>query len=278
MQKALHLIVMLIGSMFGLAQNWPPPTWTQSTPAFHILGPVYYVGGRELTAFLIVDQDELVLINVGMEENATMVLENIKSLGFSPQKLRYVLITQAHMDHAGGAQKIQEVTGAVVLAGPADAQLMKTGGKGDYVFGDKLPYPAVEKVSIANHRDRIRCGELILETISTPGHTPGSTSWLLKTKESSFLFQASISVLPKAHLTGNKIYPNVVEDYRRSFARLSTITAEYVLPDHFAFAHPEGVSHQDAPQAAWFKKPEILTKQIARSKKALNNLLEKAAH
>ncbi|MDJ0842497.1 MAG: MBL fold metallo-hydrolase [Acidobacteriota bacterium] len=265
---------------FGAAGDWPPEVWTRPTDPFHIDGPVYYVGSRELTAYLLVDEAGLVLINVGMQENVPLVFASIRKLGFDPQRIRYLLITQAHMDHAGGAALVREETGAVVLAGVADVPLLQRGGLEDHVFADRLPFKPVTEPRGLRHGERVVCGKLSLETIAIPGHTPGSSSWLLRREKPEpvrMLFLGSLSVLPDARLIENPIYPTVVDDFRTSYRRLESVRADYVFPDHFMFAHPPGVTHEDKPRGEWFKRPELLTAQIDRSRKALERNLKQAA-
>lgn len=257
---------------------WPPEVWTRQTEPFHIVGPVYYVGGRELTAYLIVDEAGLVLVNIGMVENVPLVFDAIRKLGFNPKNIRHLAITQAHMDHAGGAARVVELTGARVWAGLGDVPLMRAGGLRDYVFGDDLPFAAVPKTQGLKHGEKIHCGELILTTIATPGHTPGSSSWLLtlkgEDKPIDVLFQGSISVLGDADLIDNPFYPGVVADFKNSFKRLESLKPDYVLPDHMVFAHPPGVTHDHPPQATWFTNSEITSSQIQRSRRLLKKKLE----
>ena len=280
MSFVTQMLIFFFLSIVPISANeWPPATWTQPTEPFQIAGPIYYVGGRELTAYLLVDEAGLILVNVGMEENVPLVFASIEKLGFDPKKIRILLITQAHFDHGGGAALVQKQTGARVLAGLGDVPLLQSGGKGDYVFGDELPFTPVPKVEGLRHGQRVRLGGFVLETIATPGHTPGSSSWYLTLKETEVplrvLFQGSISVLGDAVLKDNPVYPDVVDDFRRSFRRLESIRVDMVLPDHMVFAHPEGATHAHEPKPEWFKQREILTQQIDRSRRALEKKLQR---
>ncbi len=272
MNALLGMLAMaLSGAVFE--DEWPPAAWTQPVEPFQIVGPVYYVGSRELAAYLLVDEAGLILINVGMEQNAPLVIEAIHKLGFDPKRIRYVLITQAHADHAGGAAKIQALSGAKVMAGVADLPLLEKGGREDYVFGDALPYPAVVGPLALADGQHLICGALDLATLATPGHTPGCSSWRLTLNQGGkpiqLLFQGSISVLSDANLIQNPKYATVVADYRSTFERLAAIKPDYVLPDHVSFAAPESAGENDAPTPAWFMRPEILSQQIKRSREAL---------
>jgi len=252
--------------------DWPPAAWTATTPPFQIAGPVYYVGGRELSAYLLADEEGLILVNVGMDENVELVQASIRELGFDPARIRYVLITQAHLDHAGGALRIAQQSGAAVLAGEADVPLLKEGGLGDYVFGDDLTYPKVPMARAVADGETIRLGSLAVEVLATPGHTPGSTSWHLSVNHDGqskiVLIAASVSVLANARLLDNPRYPDVLTDFRRTYQRLSEIHYDYYLPDHMIFITPRDVVPAQ-PQADWFRSQSALTAQLEQSQRKL---------
>lgn len=260
------------------AADWPPASWTETTPAFHIAGPIYYVGGRELAAYLIHDEGCDVLVNVGMEDNSALVQQSIYSLGFQPNDIDTILITQAHMDHAGGAENISQASGAVVAGGAADVELMRRGGLQDYVFGDDLPFTAVSNTKALNHGDEVQCGDHTLTTIATPGHTPGGSSWRLrfsvesdgKSVMKTALLAGSVSVLSDAQLIDNEHYPQVVSDFRSTYQRFEQEPFDYFLPDHLIFIDPR---NGEAPKPAWFENQDALAKILQRSKKQLEKKL-----
>ena len=76
--------------------------------------------------------------------------------------VRAILITHNHGDHLAGLEEMVAATGAVVYAHAADA--------------DRLPLPAGHLVEDG---EVITAGSIELRVIYTPGHTPGSTSYVL---------------------------------------------------------------------------------------------------
>ena len=112
-------------------------------------------------------------------ETAPQILRNIRTLGFDSRDVRIMLNSHAHFDHAGGLAALKAVTGAKLYAGRGDSALLARGGKGDFFFGDRLPYPAVTIDHATQDGDRVILGTDTLVAIATPGHTRGCTTWAM---------------------------------------------------------------------------------------------------
>src|SRR5918998_2521922 len=95
MRKLIALT--LLGACPSQAWTAPQdPSWTQPAPPFRIADRLYYVGSRELAAYLIDSGDGLILLDGGVPENAPHVLASIRALGFDPKRVRLLLNSQAH--------------------------------------------------------------------------------------------------------------------------------------------------------------------------------------
>jgi hydroxyacylglutathione hydrolase len=103
------------------------------------------------------------------------VLEIVRRHGLT---VKAIVITHAHIDHIGGAQKLKSATGAPVYMNPNDTQLQKMLD----VQASWLGMPPVAPVEVdtpAKDGDRLVVGTSELHVLHTPGHTQGSISlWL----------------------------------------------------------------------------------------------------
>src|SRR5262245_45917055 len=75
--------------------------WTTPETPFKIAGPIHYVGTKDLAAYLITTPAGHILIDGAVPSMAGEIEKSIRTLGFKPEDIKILLITQAHFDHAG---------------------------------------------------------------------------------------------------------------------------------------------------------------------------------
>ncbi|HWB85299.1 MAG TPA: MBL fold metallo-hydrolase [Bryobacteraceae bacterium] len=103
------------------------------------------------------------------------ILETVARHGL---KVKAIVITHAHIDHIGGAQKLKHATGAPVYMNLNDRDLQRMMAAQAAWLGVPTP-DAVEIDNAANEGDRLLIGSTEFHVLHTPGHTQGSISlWI----------------------------------------------------------------------------------------------------
>ena len=215
-----------------------PPEWTRPMEPFRIVGNLYYVGTADLTSYLFVTPEGNILLDTGLPENVPRVEANIARLGFNIKKIKILLNSHAHYDHAGGLSAVKQKTGAKLYASPADAQLMARGGKHDFAYGDRVPYPPVKVDHILHDGEQVKLGGTKLTAHFTPGHTKGCTTWTADISEQGKLYRAVFvcsTSFPGYKLVNNAAYPDIVSDYERTFSVLRSLPGDIFLGSHGSF-------------------------------------------
>lgn len=234
--RSLPLVALFLLATHAAAQT--PPSWTRAVKPERVVGNIYYVGTEELGAYLVAGKEGLILLDVPMEENAGLVLRNVRELGFDPAQIRVLLNSHAHLDHAGGLATVKKDTGAKLYLSARDAELAARGGSNDFAFGNRLTYPATIADEIVEDGETVRLGEIAMTAVLTPGHTQGCTTWrttaIHEGRPLDVLFLCSLTA-PGYKLIGNEQYPHIAEDFRRSFARLRKLRPDVLLGSHASF-------------------------------------------
>ena len=213
--------------------------WNRPVAPFRIAGPLYYVGVENVTSLLVTTPAGHILVDGGFAESADIILGNVRALGVKAEDVKILLSPHAHGDHAGGLAAIKARTGAKLYAGALDAALLARGGKGDFAFGDDIPYPPVTADVGVKDGETVTLGGVSVRAIASPGHTMGCTSWAFTIEDGGRPVRVVMiggTSAPGYKLVDNAKYPGIVADYERTFARLAAEPADLLLEGHgFAF-------------------------------------------
>jgi glyoxylase-like metal-dependent hydrolase (beta-lactamase superfamily II) len=130
------------------------------------------VGPLQCNCSIFGDEETREAMVVDPGDEISRILEILARHGL---KVTAIVITHAHIDHIGGAQKLKLATGAPVYMNLNDAELQKMLPVQATWLGIAPPEPVAIDAS-SNDGDRILVGATEFHVLHTPGHTQGSIS------------------------------------------------------------------------------------------------------
>jgi len=231
----IRKLAIFATAVCALAQ--PKDEWRTPFPAHRVAGNVYYVGTYDLACFLITTPQGNILINTGTTGSAPLIAASIESLGLKVKDTKIILTTQAHVDHVGGMAELKRLTGAKMLATDGDAPVLEDGGKSDPLFTkDEFRFDPVKVDGRIKDGQTISLGGTNLTVYLHPGHTRGSVSYGLTVAENGRNYRVLIanmdSINPGTILIGNKKYPQIADDYARTFREQKKLECDIFLSSH----------------------------------------------
>ena len=206
--------------------------------------------------FYVYEEDgRLLLIDSGVKGDWDLFAQGLASLGHPPSALSAVVLTHAHADHTGFAERARADLGRRVWVHQADLDAARTGrakkAEGGLVrylvhleawrtlFG-LLAHGGVRIVPILE-ASTFTDGQVLdlpgrPRTIHLPGHTPGMTGLYCESARALFTGDALVTRNPLTGRRGPQIMPGGLNcsspQALESLARIADSPATYVLPGH----------------------------------------------
>lgn len=236
MKKLITTIVLAaLATVAGAAEH--SDDWNGAQKPFTIYGNTHYVGTTGISAVLITSPKGHILIDGATEKGGRVVAENIRSLGYKLKDVKYILSSHAHHDHAGGIAQLQKLSGATVLAGAGNVETLRTGvtPKDDPQSGTLDKFPGAAKVRALADGEVVKLGALAVTAHSTPGHTPGGTTWSWQSCEGgqckNVVFADSLTAISADGYRFTD-HPDLVAQFRNSFAAVDGMTCDIAIAAH----------------------------------------------
>ncbi|WP_163161179.1 MBL fold metallo-hydrolase [Arthrobacter sp. Alg241-R88] len=157
--------------------------------------------------WIVGNDTECVIID--SPHDATAIINQVQG-----RKVQAILLTHAHNDHIGAAREVAEAVDAPIYLNPEDLVLWEQvypGSKPDRELADG---------------DVFDVGGASLRAIHTPGHSPGSTCFLLESEGTVFTGDTLFNGGPGATGRSYSDYPTILASIRE---RLLPLPADTVV-------------------------------------------------
>jgi metallo-beta-lactamase class B len=261
--RSIALVILGSLAFVSSTRAQDDPDWTRSFPPFRIIGNIYWVGSYDLSSYLITTPQGHILINTGVGDTARKIKASVEQLGFKLTDTKILTTTQGHYDHVAGLAELKRMTRARLVVSEPEKALLESGGKLDFRYGE-TPGAQFEPVTVDStfkDNDTISLGGTVLTAHHHPGHTKGSTSFTLNVLESGKTYRVVIanlgSINPGVTVSGMPKYPNIADDYARTFKAQKDMQIDVFLASHASqFKLHEKYKPGDAFNAERFVDPQ----------------------
>jgi glyoxylase-like metal-dependent hydrolase (beta-lactamase superfamily II) len=205
--------------------------------------------------YLITQDDAVVLVDAGVPSDWGLLASTLASLGRSVCDVRAVLLTHAHVDHTGFAERARTEAPATVWVHERDEGAAKTGrtGKRDASIVPYLRYAEAYRTIVSLTRrgglkivpilevSTFADGDVLdlpgrPRVVHAPGHTTGSSAVLFEARSVLFTGDSLVTRNPLTGRIGPQIMPAAFNtdsaEALASLASLDRVSADILLPGH----------------------------------------------
>ncbi len=207
----------------------------EKKPVFSNVIEINYQSRQVLgcNVYLIYDDQEWVMIDIGYQDTVDEIVELIRQLDFPLSQCKTVIATHADADHIQGLAKVKQMLRTTVSAHPLAVAPLEDGDKlKTYAEieaqGIHLEMPPVKVDTLINDGDVITVGGLELEVWHTPGHTDSQLSFRL----GNLLFSGDNIYRDGCVGAIDAHHGSNIPDFIKSLQRIRNSDVEWLLPSH----------------------------------------------
>lgn len=182
-------------------------------------------GFFDANTFVIRDE-RTILIDPGLGTHLTSRLQALREDGIEPADLDLIAVTHLHPDHCGATAALKAASGAKIALHPVQIEYFEAM---DEASQDVLGVGIEQKFSAdLLLEERLSLGELELELVETPGHSPCSICYYAPARQ--FLISGDLIF---EHGVGRTDLPfGDTAALKASLEQISQLDTELLLPGH----------------------------------------------
>ena len=154
-------------------------TWYASP--HKVFDNLYWLGTRQHSSWALRTSAGLILIDTNFAwATQPEIIDGLTALQLDPRDIKYVIISHAHGDHDQGAAELQRRYGAKVVMGAPDWQATL---QRPATAAGGVPTRGTGDVTVGPEGTKLTLGDTTLTIVATPGHTPGTLSYVFPVKD-----------------------------------------------------------------------------------------------
>lgn len=176
--------------------------------------------------YLLTDGKTWICFDAGVSERG--LLEEFKKVGISPEQVTALFLSHSDIDHVGGISLFKKAT---IYISKEEESLLQ--GKTKRIhFGTITNNRKNISYSTLRDKETIKIGSFSILCILTPGHTPGSMSFLVNNR---YLYVGDLAILRNGIASNFWSKLNMDDNQNRKSLRNlvnSPVKANYLLTGH----------------------------------------------
>jgi metallo-beta-lactamase class B len=190
---------------------------------------LYWLGTRQHSSWALRTSAGLILIDTNFAwATQPEILDGLAKLGLNANDLKYVIISHAHGDHDQGAAELQTKYGAKVVMGAAD-------------WDSTLQRPTTaaggvpkRDITVGPEGSKITLGDTTVTIVHTPGHTPGTLSYVFPVKDGNRTVMVAYSggTLTGAFGTDGSRWDEYIASQKKIAKAAADAGASVILSNH----------------------------------------------
>jgi metallo-beta-lactamase class B len=198
-------------------------------PPFKVFDNLYWLGTRQHSSWALQTSGGIIIIDTNFAwATEPEIIEGLTKLGLNPRDIKYVIISHAHGDHDQGAAELQKRFGAQVVMGTPD-------------WDATLKRPATaaggvpkRDVAVGPDGTKLTLGDTTIQIVATPGHTPGTLSYVFPVKDQGRTVMVAYSggTLTGAFGTDGARWDEYITSQRRIAKVAAEVEATVMLSNH----------------------------------------------
>ena len=155
-----------------------PDRATWYAAPYKVFDNLYWLGTRQHSSWALQTSAGIIVIDTNFAwATRPEIIDGMTKLGLNPSDVKYVIISHAHGDHDQGAAELQERYNAQVVMGTPDWEAT-------------LKRPATapggvprKDIAVGPEGSKVTLGDTTVQVVATPGHTPGTLSYVFPVKD-----------------------------------------------------------------------------------------------
>jgi metallo-beta-lactamase class B len=215
------------GAAPGVPQTPDRANWY--APPFKVFDDLYWLGTRQHSSWALQTSGGIIIIDTNFAwATEPEIIDGVTKLGLNPRDIKYVVISHAHGDHDQGAAELQKRYGAQVVMGAPD-------------WDATLKRPATaaggvpkRDIAVGPEGTKLTLGDTTIQIVATPGHTPGTLSYVFPVKDQGRTVMVAYSggTLTGAFGTDGARWDEYIASQRQIAKVASGAGASVILSNH----------------------------------------------